>query len=246
MRRYAASRAVAQEIPLSTRLSTPNESALDRAPGGRKRAKKAIEERQVRRLLTELGLADAGKLLSGETPDFVFQMEKRQVGIEISMLFRSEPIEDAARRERIVSEARKLVATDHRFDRLDIWVAFGDKEISTVKEGAAALIRQLDGLVPRATFVKIEQDRRCLFWQITIWPSESRAGSWRAVAKSELTEALTRDELERAVARKDARSGTIATGAPKHGCCWCCRFSQPRISPPSDNGRGRSPGKNGG
>ena len=50
------------------------------------------------------------------------------------MLFRTEPTEDAARRERIVSEARKLAANDPRFDRLDIWVAFGDKEISTVKE----------------------------------------------------------------------------------------------------------------
>ena len=46
----------------------------------------------------------------------------------------------------------------------------------------------------------IEPDRGCLFRQITIWPSESGAGSWRAVPKSELAEALTRDALEQAVA----------------------------------------------
>ena len=84
---------------------------------------------------------------------------------------------------------------------------FGDREISTVKEGAAALIRQLDGHVPRATFTTIEPDRDCLFRQITIWPSESGAGSWRAVPKSECAEALTRDALEQAVARKDVKVG---------------------------------------
>ena len=196
---------------MSTQLSTSNESetyALDRGPGGRKRARKAKEERQVRRFLTELGLADAGELLSGEAPDFVFQMGQRGVGIEVSMLFRTEPIEDAARRERIVSEARKLAANDARFDRLDIWVAFGDKEISTVKEAAAALLRQLDRHVPRAEFATIEPDRGCPFRQITIWPSESGAGSWRAVPKSELAEALTRDALEQAVAGRDVKVGS--------------------------------------
>ena len=195
---------------MSTRLSTSNESetsALESDSGGRKRARKAREERQVRRFLAELGLADAGELLSGEAPDFVFRMGRRRVGIEVSMLFRNEPIKEAARRERIVSEARKLAANDPRFDRLDVWVAFGDKEISTVKEGAAALIRQLDGHVPRATFVTIEPDRGCMFRQITIWPPESGAGSWRAVPKSELAEALTRDALEQAVAKKDVKVG---------------------------------------
>lgn len=195
---------------MSTQLSTSNESetyALDKGPGGRKRVRKAKEERQVRRLLTELGLADAGELLSREAPDFVLHMGQSRVGIEVSMLFRNEPIKEAARRERIVSEARKLVANDPRFDRLDIWVAFGDKEISTVKEEAAALLHQLDRHVPRAKFTTIEPDRGCLFRQITIWPSESGAGSWRAVPKSELAEALTRDALEQAVARKDLKVG---------------------------------------
>lgn len=195
---------------MSTRLSTSNESetsVLDRDCGGRKRVRKAKEERQVRRLLTELGLADAGELLSGEAPDFVLHMGQRRVGIEVSMLFRNEPIKEAARRERIVSEARRLVANDPRFDRLDIWVAFGDKEISTVKEEAAALLRQLDRYVPRAKFTTIEPDCGCLFRQITIWPSESGAGSWRAVPKSELAEVLTRDALERAVVRKDLKVG---------------------------------------
>lgn len=199
-----------QEIPLSTKLSTSNESetsALDRDSRGRKRARKAREERQVRRLLVELELADGGELLSGEAPDFVFQVGPRRVGIEVSMLFRNEPIEEAARRERIVSEARKLAANDHRFDRLDIWVAFGDKEISTVKEGAAALIRQLDRHVPRAEFGTFEPERGRLFRQFTIWPSESGAGSWRAVPKSELAEALTRDALKQAVAKKDLKVG---------------------------------------
>ena len=123
------------------------------------------------------------------------------------MLFRNEPIKEAARRERIVSEARKLAANDPRFDRLDIWVAFGDKETSTVKEGAAALIRQLDGHVPITTCTTIEPDPRCLFRQFTIWPSESGAGSWRAVPKSELAEALTRDALGQAVAKKDVKVG---------------------------------------
>ena len=121
------------------------------------------------------------------------------------MLFRTEPIEEAARRERIVSEARKLAVDDPRFDRVDIWVAFGDKDLPTIKEGAAALIRQLDGLVPTTEFARIEQDRRCLFWQVTIWPSESGAGTWRAVPKSECAEALTRDGLQQAVAGKDVK-----------------------------------------
>ena len=197
-------------MPLSTRLSTSNESeivALDRDSGGRNRVKKAREERQVRCLLTELGLADPGKLLSCESPDFIFRMGKRQVGIEVTRLFRNEPIEDAARRDRIVSKARELVQNDPRFDRLDIWVAFGDKEVSTVNDGAAALVSQLDGHVPRTTLGRIEQDRRCLFRQITIWPSESSAGSWRAVPKAECAEALTRDELEQAVADKDKKVG---------------------------------------
>ncbi len=195
---------------MSTQLSTSSESetaALDRDSGGRSRIEKAREERQVRRLLTELGLADAGEPMPGEAPDFVFQMGKRRVGIEVSMLFRTEPIEDAARRERIISEARKLVANNPRFDRLDIWVAFGDKELSTVREGAAALIRQLDEHVPRVAFTTIEPDRGGLFRQITIWPSESGAGSWRAVPKSELAETLTRDALQEAVARKDVKVG---------------------------------------
>ena len=202
-------------MPLSTRLSTSNESeiaTLDRDSGGRNRVKKVREERQVRRLLAELGLADAGELMPREAPDFVFQMGKRRVGIEVSMLFRTEPIEDAARRERIVSEARRLVADDSRFDRLDIWVGFGDRELPTIKEGAAALIRQLDGLVPTTEFARIEQDRRCLFWQVTIWPSESGARTWRAVPKSECAEALTRDVLQQAVARKDARVANYREG----------------------------------
>lgn len=154
-----------------------------------------------------MGLADAGELLSGEAPDFVLHMGQRRVGIEVSMLFRNEPIKEAARRERVVSEARKLAANDPRFDRLDIWVAFGDKEISTAKEGAAALIRQLDRHVPRAKFGTFEPERGAPFRQFTIWPSESGAGSWRAVPKSELAEALTRDALEQAVARKDLKVG---------------------------------------
>ena len=195
---------------MSTRPATSYESeisALDRDPGDRERAKKAREERQVGRLLTELALADLGKLLSCESPDFIFRMGRRQIGIEVTRLFRNKPIEDAARRDRIVSKARRLVADDTRFDRLDLWVAFGDEDISTVNEGAAALIYQLDGHVPRTTLGRIEQDRRCLFRQITIWPSESSAGSWRAVPKAECAEALTRGELEQAVAGKDKKVG---------------------------------------
>ena len=86
-------------------------------------------------------------------------------------------------------------------------MAFGDEGVPSVKEGAAALVRQFDGFVPRTTFEIIEQDRRCLFRQITIWPSESGAGTWRAVPKSECAEALTRDDLEQAVARKDVKVG---------------------------------------
>ena len=66
--------------------------------------KKAIEVVQMRRFLEELGLSDDGILVPGETPDFTYETAGRRIGIEIRALFDNRPIEDAARRERIVTE----------------------------------------------------------------------------------------------------------------------------------------------
>ena len=77
--------------------------------------KKAIEVGQVHRFLDELGMPDDGVLVAGETPDFTYHTAGRRIGIEIRKLFRNKPIEDAARRERIVTQAQGLAAGDGRW-----------------------------------------------------------------------------------------------------------------------------------
>lgn len=103
--------------------------------------KKAIEIGQTHRFLEELGLPDDGVLMGGETPDFTYHTAGRQIGIEIRTLFRNKPIQDAALRERIVTQAQGLAAGDGRFDGWRLWVTFGNAPLPTVKEGAKELGR---------------------------------------------------------------------------------------------------------
>ena len=107
--------------------------------------KKAIEIRQMYRFLEELELPDEGVLVPGETPDFTYETAGRRIGIEIRKLFDNRPVEEAARRERIVTEAQRLVADDTRFDGLRLLVAFGNAPLPTIKEGAEKLVRQVCG-----------------------------------------------------------------------------------------------------
>ena len=136
--------------------------------------KKAIEIRQMYRFLEELELPDEGVLVPGETPDFTYETAGRRIGIEIRTLFDNRPVEEAARRERIVTEAQRLVADDTRFDGLRLLVAFGNAPLPTIKEGAEKLVRQVCGLVPRRTFTRIEQDRSYLFRTISFFSKRQR------------------------------------------------------------------------
>ena len=163
--------------------------------------KKAIEVGRMHRFLEELGLPDEGVLVPGETPDFTYETPVRRIGIEIRALFDNRPIEDAARRERIVTEAQRLVAGDKRFDGLRLWVAFGNAPLPTIKEGAEELVRQVCGLVPTRTFERIEQDPSCLFRTISFFPND-REAKWLAVGKVESPEELTQRVLQRAVDEK--------------------------------------------
>ena len=166
--------------------------------------KKAIEVGQMYRFLEELGLPDDGILVAGETPDFTYQAAGRRIGIEIRALFDNRPIEDAARRERIVTEAQRQVAGDRRFDGLRLWVAFGNAPLPTVEEGADELVRQIRGLVPRQAFARIEQEQSSLFRTISILPDD-RDLRWRAVGKGESPEELTQAVLRRAVGDKEQK-----------------------------------------
>ena len=163
--------------------------------------KKAIEVGQIHRFLDELGLPDDGVLVAGETPDFIYQTAGRRIGVEIRTLFDNRFIEDAAHRERIVTEAQRLVGGDSRFDGLRLWVLFGNAPLPAVKESAEELVRQVSGLVPRREFARIEQDRSCLFRTISILPND-REAKWRAVPEAESPEELTQAALQRAVAQK--------------------------------------------
>ena len=163
--------------------------------------KKAIEIVQVHQFLGAVGLLDGGVLVPGETPDFTYETAGRRIGIEIRKLFDNRPIKDAARRERIVTVARKLVAHDSRFDGLRLWVAFGNALLPTVKQGAEELVRQVSELVPRQLCARIEQEPACLFRTISIFPNDARA-KWRAVGKVESPEELTQPVLQRAVDEK--------------------------------------------
>ena len=163
--------------------------------------KKAIEIRQMYRFLEELELPDEGVLVPGETPDFTYETAGRRIGIEIRTLFDNRPVEEAARRERIVTEAQRLVADDTRFDGLRLLVAFGNAPLPTIKEGAEKLVRQVCGLVPRRTFTRIEQDRSYLFRTISFFPND-RDAKWLAVGKVESPEELTQPVLQRAVDKK--------------------------------------------
>lgn len=164
-------------------------------------AKKAIEVRQMHRFLDEVELPDDGVLVLGESPDFTYETAGQRIGIEVRKLFDSRPIEDAARRERIVTEAQRLVAGDGRFDGLRLWVTFGNAPLPAIKEGAEELVTQVCGLVPRRTDAKIEQDRSCLFRTINIFPND-REAKWRAVGMVESPEELTQPVLQRAVDAK--------------------------------------------
>ena len=166
--------------------------------------KKAIEIAQMHRFLDVAGLLDDGVLVPGEAPDFTYETAGRRIGIEIRTLFDKRPIEDAARRKRIVTQAQRLVAGDNRFDGLRLWVAFGNAPLPTIKEGAEELVRQVSGLVPRRTFARIEQDRSCLFRTISFFPNDAEA-KWRAVGNAESPEELTRPVLQRAVDEKGRR-----------------------------------------
>ena len=163
--------------------------------------KKAIEVSQVHRFLAELGLPDDGVLLPGETPDFVYETAGRRVGIELSKLFNHRPIEDAARRERIVTEAQKLVARGKRFDGLRLWVTFGNAPLPTVRQGAQELARRAREMVATRPLAKIRQDESCLFSEISAFPND-RDARWRAVGKAESAEELTQSALQLAVDRK--------------------------------------------
>ena len=160
--------------------------------------KKAIEVAQMHRFLDELALPEDGVLEPHETPDFVYEVAGRRIGIEIRKLFDNGPIEEAARRERILTEAQRLVAGDHRFYGLRLWVLFGDAPLPTVKEAAEELVKQVSGLVPRRTFARIEQEPSCLFRTISMFPNDIDA-RWRAVGMSESPVELTQPMLKRAV-----------------------------------------------
>ena len=95
--------------------------------------RKALEVAQMHRFLDELALPEDGVLEPRETPDFVYHVARRRIGIEIRKLFDNSPIEEAARRERIVTEAQRLVAGDHRFDGVRLWVLFGNAPLPTVR-----------------------------------------------------------------------------------------------------------------
>ena len=163
--------------------------------------KKAIEVGRMHRFLEELGLHDDGILVPGETPDFTYETPVRRIGIEMRALFDNRPIEDAARRERIVTKAQRLVAGDNRFDGLRLWVAFGNAPLPTIKEGSEELVSQVCGLVPRGMFATIEQDRSCLFRMISFFPNDTEA-KWQAVGKVESPGELTQRVLQRAVDEK--------------------------------------------
>ena len=156
------------------------------------------------RFLDELGLSDDGVLVAGETPDFTYQTVAQRIGIEIRTLFDKRPIEDAARRERIVTEAQRLSAGDSRFDGLRLWVAFGNAPLPTVKEGAEELVRQVNGLVPTGAIAKIRNDRSCLFREIGAFPNDTDT-RWRAVGQAESPHELTQPELQRAVDEKEQK-----------------------------------------
>ena len=166
--------------------------------------KKAIEIGQMHRFLEELELPDDGVLVPGEAPDFTYETPGRRIGNEIRTLFDNRPVEEAARRERIVTEAQRLVADDTRFDGLRLSVAFGNAPLPTIKEGAEELVRQVYGLVPRRTFARIEQDQSCLFLTISFSPND-RDAKWRAVGKVESPEELTQPVLQRAVDEKSQK-----------------------------------------
>ena len=166
--------------------------------------KKAIEVGQVHRFLDELGMPDDGVLVAGETPDFTYHTAGRRIGIEIRKLFRNKPIEDAARRERIVTQAQGLAAGDGRFDGWRLWVTFGNAPLPTVQEGADELVRQVTGLVRTEAFPKIRNDPSCLFREISAIPDDTDT-RWRAVGNVESPQELTRPELQRAVDEKDKK-----------------------------------------
>ena len=165
---------------------------------------KAIEIRQMHRFLEELELPDDGVLVPGETPDFTYETAGRRIGIEIRTLFDNRPVEEAARRERIVTEAQRLVADDTRFDSSRLRVEFGNAPLPTIKEGAEELVRQVYALVPRRTFASSEQDQSCLFQTISFSPN-NRDAKWRAVGKVESPEEMTQPVLQRAVDEKDQK-----------------------------------------
>ena len=166
--------------------------------------KKAIEVGQIHRFLDELGMPDDGVLVAGETPDFTYHTAGRRIGIEIRKLFRNKPIEDAARRERIVTQAQGLAAGDGRFDGWRLWVTFGNAPLPTVQEGADELVRQVTGLVRTEAFPKIRNDPSCLFREISAIPDDTDT-RWRAVGNVESPQELTRPELQRAVDEKDKK-----------------------------------------
>ena len=167
--------------------------------------KKAVEVGQMHLFLDELGPPADGVLVAGETPDFTYTTAGRRIGIEIRTLFDNRPIEDAARRERIVTEAQKLAAGDTRFDRRRLWVTFGNAPLPTVKEGAEELVRQVDRLPPTRTIAKIRNDRSCLFSEICAFPNDTDT-RWRAVGNAESPEELTQPVLQRAVNEKDRKA----------------------------------------
>lgn len=166
--------------------------------------KKAIEVGQSHRFLDELGVLEDGVLVAGETPDFIYHTPGRRIGIEIRTLFRNKPIEDAARRERIVTKAQRLAESDRRFHGWRLWVAFGNAPLPTVKEGAEELLRLVNGLVLTEAFPKIRNDRPCLFWEISAIPNDTDT-RWRIVGNVESPQELTRPELQRAVDEKNKK-----------------------------------------
>lgn len=166
--------------------------------------KKAIEIGRVHGFLNELGPAGDGVLVPGEAPDFTYRTAGQRIGIEIRALFDNRPIEDAARRERIVTQAQKLTAGDGRFDRRRLWVTFGDAPLPTVREGAEELVRQVDALVAAPVIAKITNDRSCLFQQISAFPNDTDT-RWQAVGKVESPDELTQPALQWAVDEKDRK-----------------------------------------
>ena len=154
--------------------------------------------------LYELGLPAEGVLVAGETPDFIYATAGRRIGIETRTLFDNRPIEDAARRERIVSEAQKRAAGDTRFDRRRLWVTFGNAPLPTVKEGVEELVREVDRLPPTRPVAKISNDRYSLFSAISAFPDDTDT-RWRAVPKAESPGELTQPVLQQAVDEKDRK-----------------------------------------